>query len=264
LEVSGLGVKCLIEITTLIESAIEVHEYLTTELAMNFQIEAPISENSVEPAEAKITLLRDVLEQPWAGELSEQDPRFQMLLPTGRGTLEERIERLISDPTTASSDSLGLLARLPLFRETVERLNSQFLEESLTELLGAAIGDGQPRLDAVAARFGWHGEAPKTLQESADIMGVTRERLRQIEQKALERLQKCSILLPKLDLALSLLEAIAPVSVHEAAQIMVERGISRRPFSPISILQTAELLGRKTPVVIRIIKGQHVLISESS
>jgi Sigma-70, region 4 len=265
LEVSGLGAKSLIEITTLIESAMDAHEYLTTEVAMNFQIEtATTPESSGELAEAKITLLRDVLEQPWAGELSEQDPRFQTLLPAGRGSLEERIERVMSDPATASSDTLALLARLPLFRETVERLNSQFLEDSLIELLAAAIGDSQPRLDAVAARFGWYGEAPKTLQESADIMGVTRERLRQIEQKALERLPKGAVLLPKLDVALSLLEAVAPMSVHDAAMVMKKRGISQRPFSPISILQTAELLGRKTPVVVRIIKGQQVLISESS
>jgi len=40
-------------------------------------------------------------------------------------------------------------------------------------------------------RFGLDGEEFKTLQEIADIMGLSRERIRQIEAKALKRLRSC-------------------------------------------------------------------------
>jgi RNA polymerase primary sigma factor len=38
-------------------------------------------------------------------------------------------------------------------------------------------------------RFGLHGETPKTLEEVGLIFDVTRERIRQIEQKALKKLK---------------------------------------------------------------------------
>lgn len=42
--------------------------------------------------------------------------------------------------------------------------------------------------EIVVARFGLDGSRPKTLEEIGQIRGVTRERVRQIEKKALRKL----------------------------------------------------------------------------
>jgi len=39
-------------------------------------------------------------------------------------------------------------------------------------------------------RFGIEGDDPLTLQEIGDRLGLTRERIRQIEQKAMEKLAR--------------------------------------------------------------------------
>ena len=42
----------------------------------------------------------------------------------------------------------------------------------------------------IELRFGLHGEGPFTLQETGKLLGITRERVRQIQEKALVKLRK--------------------------------------------------------------------------
>ncbi|HOD52820.1 MAG TPA: RNA polymerase sigma factor RpoD/SigA [Candidatus Hydrogenedentes bacterium] len=44
--------------------------------------------------------------------------------------------------------------------------------------------------EIIRLRFGLDGDAPKTLQEVGNLLGLTRERIRQVEKQALERLSK--------------------------------------------------------------------------
>lgn len=55
-----------------------------------------------------------------------------------------------------------------------------------------AILDRMPRIEReiLAGRYGLHGGAPRTLQNLADSMGYTRERVRQIEIRALARARR--------------------------------------------------------------------------
>ncbi len=67
-------------------------------------------------------------------------------------------------------------------------------EETSKELLKESIKDVLETLDereakVLALRFGLAGEPPKTLEEVGKIFNVTRERIRQIEAKALRKLR---------------------------------------------------------------------------
>ena len=292
----NLGVKSLIEIATLTEFAVDFHSSISSEFARGME---EIADHAIatftrpqaaweihldevirlaksiggisDDAAATPTAvdvrwpvqLAEIMSEPWADQVSEDDPRFRALLAPGHGTLQERIERVMSDPAAGSSTILHLLESIPLIRQAIERLNSQFLEDGLLELLTAAIGPKQPKLAIVITRLGWGGEDPKTLQDCGDLFGLTRERVRQILEREGKRLPKFPILFPQLDAALSLLEGASPVPASVAANLLVERRISRHPFSPISLLQVAEILGRKTTLLVTMVKGERIVASGS-
>ena len=69
------------------------------------------------------------------------------------------------------------------------------LKSSLKTLLHAALDELDPKEERVVKlRFGLDGEEPKTLKEIGEMMSLSRERIRQIEAQALEKLnrsQKC-------------------------------------------------------------------------
>ncbi len=69
------------------------------------------------------------------------------------------------------------------------------LRSSLKTLLHAALDELDPKEEKVVKlRFGLGGEEPKTLKEIGEMMSLSRERIRQIEAQALEKLnrsQKC-------------------------------------------------------------------------
>jgi hypothetical protein len=263
LAIPGLGVKSLLEITSVVEGAIHLHEQLTADVAT---VMAGHSTNKV--TDQSVTsnwteVLTELINEPWVEQISAEDPRFQRLLPAGSGALDERLERIVSDPTTAPSNIPALLTSVSSIRGIVAELNNKFLEDSLLELLASIIGPAQPRLNAIADRLGWRGSKPTTLQEAGDSVRITRERIRQIEKRVRERLANKAVLLPKLDLALTLLEAATPLSENDAAKLLADRRIARRPFSPISIVELANLLGRKTGLAFAEVKGQTFVITSN-
>ena len=75
---------------------------------------------------------------------------------------------------------------------TAKRLRSRELAEALTQL--------NPRMrHVVALRFGLNGKAPQTLEEVGAGLGITRERVRQLESRALRELR---LVAPDLELYL--------------------------------------------------------------
>jgi RNA polymerase primary sigma factor len=82
-----------------------------------------------------------------------------------------------------------------LEQEMMPAADMLLLRSSLKALLHAALDELDPKEEKVVKlRFGLDGEEPKTLKEIGEMMNLSRERIRQIEAQALDKLnrsQKC-------------------------------------------------------------------------
>jgi RNA polymerase primary sigma factor len=89
--------------------------------------------------------------------------------PVGDG--ESNFGDLIEDPFASAPEA-----------ETADRLRSTELADAIAQL--------KPRMQRVLiARFGLDGSKPKTLEEVGVMLGITRERVRQLETRALRELR---------------------------------------------------------------------------
>jgi RNA polymerase primary sigma factor len=81
------------------------------------------------------------------------------------------------------------------FIDLLESGSADIEEEIISKTLKAALDDIVDELDEressiISWRFGLDGEAPKTLEEIGEMMQISRERVRQLETRALAKLRK--------------------------------------------------------------------------
>jgi RNA polymerase primary sigma factor len=95
----------------------------------------------------------------------------------------------LSDPVGQDDDSRELGETLP--QHMVPPPEEALLREALLSQVDAALADLTPKeRDVMALRFGLRGAEPKTLQEIGERLGVSRERVRQLEARAFEKLRR--------------------------------------------------------------------------
>lgn len=98
-------------------------------------------------------------------------------------------------------------------------------------------------INGLAARYGLLGQPPATLEEAGLVMGVTRERARQI-QKQHKVLYGLYLYWPQLDAALELARRLAPCTEFALADELLRRGITITRYSLDSLRACAEFTGR--------------------
>ena len=97
--------------------------------------------------------------------------------------------QLSLDAPVASSDDGQLLEYLP--DDIMPRPDEQALKNSLAESLESAMALLRPReVHIIRLYFGLGGEEPLTLEEIGAQLGITRERVRQIRDRALRRMRQ--------------------------------------------------------------------------
>ena len=75
--------------------------------------------------------------------------------------------------------------------ENADTPYEQLEEKTNGQLIREMVGTLEPREQAIVRqRFGLDGDERKTLEEIGEQFGVTRERIRQIEEIALRKLRK--------------------------------------------------------------------------
>lgn len=68
-----------------------------------------------------------------------------------------------------------------------KEVNNLLMKNDLFELLNSILSEKE--LEMLKLRYGLDDDKPRTLQEVADVYGVTRERVRQVTQRALNKLK---------------------------------------------------------------------------
>lgn len=98
----------------------------------------------------------------------------------------------LSDPTTGRGDSEGPELGEMLPQESVPLAEDTLINHRLHARVRHALGQLEHReREVIELRFGFdRGGEPRTLQEVGDALGLTRERIRQIEFRTKEKLRR--------------------------------------------------------------------------
>lgn len=250
LAIPGMGIRSVLD-------------FASTAEAVMTQIEirlASTSDDDEGDLSEQIKYLLAVSQRSWADQVHARDPRFARLLEGNIGTLSSRIENVLE--TMGAVEVKSLYESVQKIEVRLEEISLLHLESALEDLLCQLAPRQAERLDKLIQRFGWSGAPPITLEKCGELLGVTRERIRQIQSKILKKIPRSGLYLPQLSRAARILEDAAPMSADEAASLLQKRGISNRPFSPESVLSAAESLHKPASFQVKTIRGQRIVIAD--
>lgn len=254
--VRGLGVVGILDFAATLEAAMDHHEGLTAEYVRSATMARPGGLGFA---------LRELHDKVWADQISNEDTRFADLLPPGEGTLRERVEALLLelDPGSSIDEGPLLLGATTEIEQRVAEIGRLPLEQALVSFLRTLTKDKTgKRNEVLAARLGWTGAKPLTLKECSEKLGITRERVRQLQIRATSRIPRHEVLMPQFDRSLAMLEENAPIGFEQASLLLRDAGLTAGKFHIPSLLDIAKLLRKRTSLKSKLLAVEGVLVKD--
>lgn len=247
-EIRAMGVASILEFSCLSEAEInKLGETHKTEDMRSFSTDD----------------LLDIIYEPWVDQVGADDPRFSDLLPPFDGSILERIDALTNDPDSDEVEAQELADAIPSIKERVSEIAELSLEGSLINFFSSLSRFDGARLAALFDRFGWGGSPPTTLEAAGSRIGITRERVRQLQARVTHRLFAIPFqpYLPALDAALAEISNHAPLTFEEAAELLEAKKISSLNFDPRSLIAAAEACGRTPSIRLQSVRGKTIVVT---
>jgi len=120
--------------------------------------------------------------------------------------------------------------------------NAKFLDEELSYICDLIKFD---RFDIIQDLYGLDGTHYKTLQETGDKFKITRERIRQIESKFLNKTTNINFEFPILSSILNLLDISTPIKTNDFENLIKEKNLVKNFLSTDSLLNLFDKLLKK-------------------
>lgn len=239
LEEQGMGPKALLEILVA-GSLLEPPEGPPTGAA---PAPAPEGKRSRAVMKAADTLRR----KRWSGDITRLDPRLGAdvrSLHEEADTAREAAE-LLSEMTFEPAEARSKARELKELVARAERLRRATLTDELGELLDALLPSAKPsHLRAIDLRLGLSGELPRTLGAAGENVGLTRERVRQVEQRFREAVSDARPWMPALDRTLAQVRELIPARAADVERSLVEKELLGGPLPLEALIRTARAFAR--------------------
>lgn len=207
-------------------------------------------------------LIDELYADPSVRQIRLDDPRFRWVSTKITGyrepfeSIEVLISHLLTDERQSDYQLTDLLDHLLAYTDDQRNLP---LEDELFAIVAAALG--ADKVAPLLMRYGWHGGPPSTLAAAAERAGVSRERIRQIQEHLETQFFHRPVWTPALDRALALATAHAPIEQGAFDLLLRQEGLSAfDAFDMDGLVNALTVLQRETSLTVQDVYGVRLLV----